>query len=1122
MRKSILIIILLLFVFALVIPTTTAVVADSGPDSGPIITPGKWGGRFTRSMISSGVVSGTVSVSTESSQVGDYVLYIASDNTVTGKFDPVDYSFEYEIKGLGGSSGRCIGTEEFEIQSGSVAVGAGGLPVIDLAILIDMKNVDCNPNILIEEGYIHWTHMILQAENATPIYLSGNKIEFPNFNTGFDISSMQKAGADVVTDEFWDLVSYAPVLQSLTPTYIEYFLEDVGVENLYSAFVDWRNGIPGNVKFTLNDQTVDGQMFGDEATATFKLGDVPPGTNPLTAIAYNMDGDSSQPMTYDVIIVPTDPWAVEASFKPEVEGNHVIYSGKSSVPEEPLQLFAQIPEEVPFLGGKWGLIPTQIDVYLSANSLGGAYGDKVEGKGGLGVGGKTFNLNIDGESSTLLTPTLLDVDSSKTYADLKLDPVTFEKSVGLSDLIPGANLLSDLPVIGDLLSVVDAVASIKGSITAELSGKTNMGVAPAKDKLVITEGEATSKATVKVEIPVNIQLAWAKITGGGSGSITMGLFPDINLKDCLVKLFFEASAGVADIFGVDPVEYKATWPVYSCQSSAYNAYHPLAIQTSRSPIEPLGLSLRPDDWSGEQACLYTQEVNGFEETVLAEGAGLNAQPVLALSADGKEMAFVWSGEDANKPRQQASEIRMRIFDGESWGDTISITNDTNPDLNPIAVYDHKGNIMVVWNRNKDAELGDDVELNEAFAKSLEIAYALVNPSNGKIVKSGSLTDNEMLDFYPLLVTGKDGNLWAAWQSSDAANMMGTTKSPNKLLAARWDGKKWSDIETITDAVVGTLWWNMAAYDEKKAMVVLDQDTDGKLSSVTDREMLIIEREGDKWSEPRFISSNDVLDIAPHIVYRSDGSAVIAWVSGEEVVGLIGDLGKAAEVWLGADAQVGALLGNGALVTGETGQLLLMWPGSTEIGADIMMSEYDSSSTKWGTPQALFQSEEMELSITAAIAPDGSLLVGMSRVAISNQNVDIGEGEMLDISVPADVSDLVVARKSNLLKPTPESQTQSSSKAEFPTWLKMVLGLICVIIAIIVVVILVVAQLSKKKKVKPIKDEKTLDNETDAKKEAITETDKSAENINEKDKKKNPSHKIEDDKPLKPRTRKTKD
>jgi hypothetical protein len=940
-------------------------------------------------------------------------LNVKCDGSLTGTISNIVGSFNYLVAGVAGS---CSFSGNYTVQSGEVVTGPGGQPLFKL----NQTEVQGPPMVCNGESFpgSPGTYAFeLQATKSNANRIEGTKDsgeKDPFYQYVRLLQSSQgnidwSSGSKLTVG--WDLYNDAetPIVTDAKADYDIYFLQGISASNDLVATVDWKQGTPDKVNFQFQGNSVSIHTDGPSAEWTYNMADLQAGLNPVMITATDSKGLTSPEYLFNFHGVALPEWAKPAGWTAAPQGSNILYSGQLKLPKQPFSKMVSLPAFIPVVGGNWGILPIQFIGQVRANSSGGPTSGPLTGTGGLALGGDQLKLETDGQVTTQITEEELLFLSEDSYANMSFDPKPYTKQVGIVELVPSASSLYSIPVIGDLVKALNSIISVNVSVDPALSGKAFIGIDPADNGLTFTSGQATSDLVLSVLASINVGLANAYAGGGGQGALTINVAAPPSIAACSLKLFFSAGASVAGIFGGGSYgPYKKDWDVAQCAEAALLGSRTRAIPTQFTAPGALRVNQRPAGWQPEQAVLETTQGGKTGETVLAENANPEAGPLLTVNRDGRT-AFVWMSEDAAKPRQQAMEITARLFDGKAWGDPIPLSSNTRLDAAPAAGFDHGGNLVVAWMTNKSEALEADAAFDEALAGQFEIAYAVVD-KNGTVETTGKLTDDQTFDFNPQIAAASDGTLWAVWQSSPAAQMLGTAAAPNNLLASRWDGKSWSAVETVSEALTGTLFWKAAASGADDLRVAADLDTDGDLSTGNDREIVLYAHGADGWATTQ-ITHNDIADTAPLLTFAS-GKLALAWLSGKQVVGVTGDPAQVPQTWLDETAQVSAAFGNGSLLSGPSGTLALAWADSSPRGADVWLSLRQPDGT-WSAPAAQFSSADQRKSVSAAFASSGDLLLGMARIKVSPVDVSLSDGSNLSLPVPGMNADLVVARIAGL-------------------------------------------------------------------------------------------------------------
>ena len=683
--------------------------------------------------------------------------------------------------------------------------------------------------------------------------------------------------------------------------------------------------------------------------------------------------EAFEPLT----LVPVPAWANPFNLQAQVQGDHVRYSGGFTLPEKPLDAHVILPAAIPYVGGTWGLLPTQLKLVLAANSSGTRETGGLSAQGGFGLGKQIYALSASGNIYGKITHDALQFESDELV--LSTPRIAYREQVGLLSLIPGASELFKIKVIGDALRAANSALGVSAEVHGSMTARGRLGI--SGETLALTEGSYEAALGVAASGGVNLPpVVWLTVSGGGDGSLRMQFVPQTKLVDCRVLLSFGATAGA---IGFSAVNIRKEWSVYSCTVGNGQIVVAAAAPEPATPaLETRYGSVGPR--LAEESVAQVEATNGLTETVLAQNASLQAQPMLATGANGR-MALVWNSVSN---RGAADVVSLRLFDGAAWAAPISVSPPERPSFTPSAAFAADGNLLVTWAEAQSAP--DPNELTEAFAHSLEIAWEEVDPATGGVVRRGLVTTDSVMDFAPRLSAAGTGSLWLIWQHSPAANLVGTSAAPNAWRAAAWTGSAWSEPETVGQNGVGTLFWDVAAVDQDRVWLVADIDTDGDFSTATDREIYLYERTAAGWSAPRRLTTDAVIDSGPLLTVTAGGQPLLAWRHGQSVLGLVGTTAQA-QVWFDEADGVSPMLGAGRLLVDTNGTRSLLWADSTQQGQDIWLARFDPGAQSWSQPTPLFQSADQRRALSASLLANGDIMLGLAATPVISETVTFEGG-----------------------------------------------------------------------------------------------------------------------------------
>lgn len=889
----------------------------------------------------------------------------------------------------------CDYVVDYSQATGNVVSGSGGLPRIDVRYGQGAVSAsDCTDGG--PAAAATWQFSLSTppqdrtiAGDFRVVYDDPNGMDYEQLKQMF-----MDQGFEVTLTKGWTMTRQPqPAVLGLSASLRQYFLAGIPVTNRYTASLDWDGAGPGSAAFILGGGAPRAMaVSGNTATYDLPLASVAgTGEFPISVEA-ELDGrvsrlDNLGPLT----LVPVPAWASPFNLQPQVQGDHVRYSGGWALPEKPIDAHVTLPDAIPYVGGTWGILPTQLKLTLAANSLGTREPGGLSAQGGFGLGKQVYRLDAAGGIYGTITPASLNFESDEL--SLSTPKLSYQQHLGLVSVIPFASSLFSVPYLGDLLQALDSSLGVTGEVHGTLTGRGRLGV--AGDTLKVTEGSYDATLGVVATGGLDTPVAWATITGGGDGSLSMQLAPSVKLNSCQVLLSFAFRAGA---LGYNAVQVGSSYPLYQCALGAG------AAGAAGQAAEP---TLRYGAVRGsavERDVEAAETTNGLAETVLVENASPEAGPQLATGPNGR-LALAWNSVSGSGA---ADAVSVRLFDGASWSAARVISEAGRPAFTPRAAFAPNGNLVVTWAEAQVAP--DPTGLTEAFLRSLEIAWAEVDAATGQVAQRGKVTGDNIMDFAPRLSRAADGSIWLGWQQSPGTSLTGNATTPNRFQVARWTGDGWTAVETAGQNAVGTLFWDLAAVDADRVWLAADIDTDGSLQTGADREVFLYKRTASGWATPVRLTNDAVVDVGPLLTVTPAGLPLVAWRHGNAVMGLSGDPGSAApETWLGAEANVGPGLAGGRLLAGADGSRVLLWPDGTAQGQDVWLARSGPGSGPWSKPAPLFGSAEQRRSLTAALQPGGEIVLGLAAAPVISQTVTYEGGGTGQSPAVGDAARLLMAR-----------------------------------------------------------------------------------------------------------------
>ena len=842
-------------ILAALLLTLVSIVAARPAAADCPLSPGFWGGGFFMQVETSNQIQTTMNLGTATRTTALMDFEVLDDCSITGTFAEALNQVAVVMTGDVPFQGICNIPLRYTLIKG-LAKSDGGLPylALEVGVKFDSEQAKCYGDM---------------ADMAEPMVEEARKYAnsvperrtyrlFVTYDDGYEVSGDRSLQDPAVIRQVNDLrdnnIPYAetykwilyrggipqlpppppkeevekgepPEISEVRARLGEYFLEGIHlVVNDYSATVDWLDGTPGSVTFSIDSDTTYGQGGPSDYTAPMQISQLAAGGHLLTVLATNAKGAQRDRIkAIRILLLPE--WAKPYAMMASDQGDWVLYSGKGQVPQSPLQFGIQIPSFVPYLGGLWGLSPTIFNLELNATSAGGLSNGVLTASGKLGVAGKESEVTLreDSYARTRMTETALLFDDG--LIKLEAAPFSFTKRLALLDVIPGANALYDLPVVGGALKQFQP-ALFEATIAATLGGELPLGV--VNDRIDLTGGTVISGVTLTAAAGPSVGVVFLQLIGQATGSLSTQVFPSVAITDCSLLASFYVRYGAFGYGGTFPnppreIALTSCSQFAALPAGARFAQGPLGIAVplplvplipvqSDAPAPPTLLP-RPAGWLAEAAASepMTPDDIGALTLVLNVNAAV-AAPALAADGQGR-LALAWIAEDPEEARPKAWQLRLRLFDGAQWGEPIAL-GIAGPNYAPAVAFDGAGRAVVAWVQGPaDAPS----TLDAALLDSMEITTAVV-AADGSVATLLPITEDSRPDSNPQLASGRDGSVWLAWQSHAPGRLLIDQSAPGRLMTAQWNGDGWSAPGVASDDLTGGVSWDLAALDRERAVV----------------------------------------------------------------------------------------------------------------------------------------------------------------------------------------------------------------------------------------------------------------------------------------------------------------
>ena len=770
----------------------------------------------------------------------------------------------------------------------------------------------------------------------------------------------------------------------------QYYVQGASFDNGYDAFA--ANVDADQVTFDLNGSIVASPLVDQQASVSYGIGSdfnysTTGITNTLAVTVIENNRSVSAPQDFQetlTLIGITPPSWLPNDFEVvhENEGATLKYIWERQYPDPAFEGLVTPPQWVPFVGGSpLGIQETQASMNLEVTSVGTGKAI-ITGTTGFDIAEQEIGGTISGEG----------LASIQQGEGIQLDQADFtlnisgklEKEAMLVDVLcravtAGTCPLRDAeqwPVVGNVIKQLNNSATLKGELAPSLGGTAEF----KSENGDLTWQESELSAGLKTKITLAIQLfnlLSASATGGGDSDVTFQFpaNPD-HLKSMHSNLYAQATLDIKAFECNFGASIGWSYPEEGVVDDQDDSGGECGL---KNPIE----DQIQNNYAHFQAYplprISLQSSLTTSETVLISNVLPQLSPALA-NYDNTSL-IVWNHYDSNKPVAEAYEIQYMLHDGVNWLPPASVTNDSLQDFNPQLAFDDQGQAIVVWERNKTIQNASAV-LDENYTNDFELAYAVWDGTSWSTVSL--FTNNSVFDHSPHLTRGQDGQLMLIWRQNANGELLGDSGNPDSLMSAMWNGTGWDTPQTVNNNLGGLLNYSAAIISDTHT-IVYSQDTDNDYSTDQDQELFLTQWNGASWDAPTQLTSNSVPDITPSLFYDGLENPYLLWLSGNQLVGLIGQLSGAAQPVI-PDTSVNHW--DYRMVQGQQGDLHLFWQDYSTEGSDIFYATFDKTANIFSNQLQLTHDTPIEKFFSPAINNQGQLHMAYNETELITETVVI--------------------------------------------------------------------------------------------------------------------------------------
>lgn len=802
--------------------------------------------------------------------------------------------------------------------------------------------------------------------------------------------------------------SSGPRLTSLTSTYQGVFVQNVNVSNTFTATVNWSGKTPQKVVFQLNGVNADVTTSGNTAQRTYNMGTalqyaLAGKSNELRAWAVAADGSQSQPLSVKLWGLLLPEWAVSAetqwgsiNFRTDPQTSTISFDGNVILLADGIEGTVTVPDSIPEIGGQWGVevYPLNFAWALTAQPGGTGLSGQFSVDGNWG--GK---LSAGGDRSGAIKAGL--GGAGQFNPGLQLTDISAFLNANLEFKFPRVPLLCQWSGCCDPTKCPYFQASVAPGVGGRVAMEQGEPALIAGMKF--KNGELSLEATVKGTVGLGDEDGWVGATGtiGGKPYVTLQ-FPADAVNSCSVSDYVKEAgvdllAEVTAKLGWFKREWDWEFNIYHCPETgeSYQMVTPLSGKNGAVQIierdylaAQEGYCVFPEK-TGE---VVIQAVPGLPEPIL--NVGDLSTPSIAAGSNHGLLLFVF--DDASKPTGKHQEIYYARWDGGAWTANASLTDNLQPDMQPVAALDSANTEIAAWVQMDEPD-GTETGPRDILPGS-EIVYSTYDAGTESWAAVQPLTSNTYADMLPWFEQGSTGGLRLCWVASET-NAIPVWHDEEiaplaDVMAADWNGGFGtpylvaSDLQTASrPAVIRTDTHEFLAY-------ILDADNDA--STGADREVVVRHRVlPDAWEADVQLTSDNLTDSAVRMGLDSDGKPVVAWVKRMVPVMLPDDEESSVDQlwytrWNGTDWDAPAIgfeaegISEPRMMRSAADRLVLFWVAASQEFADIYYAVFDSTAGQWGRPQQITHDQGAETMIALA-ETDGNILA-----AYVKQRIDLDD------------------------------------------------------------------------------------------------------------------------------------
>lgn len=723
-----------------------------------------------------------------------------------------------------------------------------------------------------------------------------------------------------------------PSVTDITSRTESIYLRDVSVQDEHQLTIDWAGASENDRSawFTINGSRVNADLSGNTASHTFDVGkDLPVGTVTIAGaadVAGTPARVDAQPLTRYVVSVPE--WASPASdFTASVQGRSVIYRREFRWPDPKLEAFVSIPTIVPYVGGRWGLLPTGLEFNLEASSSGERRPGTIEGTGGIAIGkDHEYEITVRGSTEGWLMNTSLETEAT---TQLTFPVKLFRDERQLTSLLNDEiRPICDLPLIGEACALLNDLpgAGIISEVRGELS--INARFLAEGSSFAWKDGSGTASITGEVRGLVDLFVASLFVRGGGTGTLTI-----------------ELPAWTARASG--RLEYEASGSVFGSWSFYGSGHFDIGTGRPNTNNDPHGIVMNLEDSLGS----------------LASTSSINAHP--AVCAIGTTIFTVAENEAST------ALVLTSLANGSRT--SVSLGNAsflTSPSM--IALGNGTLMVAAIVGDGTRPTLASTTEEMAIFMRTLRVQTWTLS-AGMQIVDSATIVVPGRAVTSVKCLSSDATSRFIVASTTDGTTLTGSPTAPADIRVFR--GSTMSEQTMLTAGLGGLSAWDVSVDANGVFTLATNTEKDGDVRNGLDGDITI--QRGSVTESPLPVlatiatteDDRGVRLLSPMVSSDVPG---LCWMRNGEIWG-VKDPQASAQKIIDTDTIIGAGFLQAVVIRGTSGNIV-MWPSGNDLAALYINDEGLTASRI----QSLVWSD-VDLRPSAVMTRDGSLAIATMRI-----------------------------------------------------------------------------------------------------------------------------------------------